>query len=148
MLMIILQAAALAVGQADTSSVPPPTPSPAFHLGWMLAKTVFSLLLIIALIFGLVFVMKRYFGQQLPGSMGREGFQILAKFPLQPKQSLMLVKVFERILLLGVTESSITLLAEFEPNQDIQKIISRLEQGGRPFPDGKFWQIVKKQMQG
>lgn len=146
-MMVVLQAVALATGQPDTSSVPATTPSPAFNLGWMLAKTVFSLLLIIALIFGLVFLLKRYFGQQLPGSIGREGFQILAKFPVQPKQSLLLVKVFERILLLGVTESSITFLVEFEPNQDIQKIISRFEQGSRQFPDGKFWQIMKKQMQ-
>lgn len=146
-LMVILSLTTLAAGQPDTSNVPPATPPPEFHFGWMLAKTVFSLLLIIALIFGLLFVARRYLGQQLPGSIGGEDCQIIAKFPIQPKQSLLLVQVFGRLLLLGVTESSITFLAEFEPNQDIQKWMSRLEQGPRGFSNASFWQLMKRQMQ-
>jgi len=129
----------------DSTQVPlTATPQP-FDMGWMLAKTIFSLVLIIALIFGVVFLLKRFFGKQLPGSVNREWFQVIARIPLQPRQSLWLVKVVDRVLLLGVTESGITKLTEFEQSAELRQVISSLENSQR-FSDSGFLQLLKKQI--
>ncbi len=134
----------IAAGPDSTQAPLTATPQP-FDMGWMLAKTVFSLVLIIALIFGLVFLVKRFFGKQLPGAVNREWFQIIAKIPLQPRQSLWLVKVVDRILLLGVTESGISMLTEFEQSAELRQVIAGLE-NSRRFSDSGFLQLLKKQM--
>ncbi len=144
-ILMLCLAIVTVAAEPDSTHVPLTTTPQPLDMGWMLAKTILSLVLIIALIFAVVFLLKRFFGKQLPGSVNREWFQVIAKIPLQPRQSLWLVKVVNRILLLGVTESGITMLTEFEQTPEMRQIISSLENSQR-FNNSGFLQILKKQI--
>ncbi len=132
---------------ADSSAVSATSTSDSINIGWLALKTFAILILIIGLIIGGVFLLKRLFSNQLPGAANQEWFQILARLPIQPKQSLALVKVFERIVLVGITESSITLLSEFSQNQDVKQILSEFNKSPQQFSKGKFWRLMKRHVQ-
>ncbi len=132
---------------ADSSSVALGSGPAPINFGWLLMKTVASLIFIIALIFGMVLVFKRYFGNHLPGTRYQEGFRIIARLPLQPKQSLALVKVFDRIVLIGITDSTISMLSEYKENQEVQKIISTLQQPSLNSDRNRFFKLIKKEME-
>ncbi len=102
-------------GQTPTTNMP--------GMGWLVIKTLFVLALIVVLIFALVWAMKKLLGRNL-GVSGEEGwFQILARVPLHQNQSIALVKVVDRVLLLGITEHCITNLGEVPDSPIIQKML-------------------------
>ncbi len=113
-------------------------------LGGLIIRTILTLLLILGLIFALVFLLKKYFRQQLPGMKSTPWLKIIGKVPVGPRQSLMLVKSFDRILLLGITEQNIQQVAEFSADANIQR---KLEEMTQNTPEGKFWQIFKNKME-
>lgn len=134
------------VAQPDSTAAFTTASPSSLNLGWLLLKTAGSLLLIIGLIIGTVFVIKKYFRNHLPGAIHLDSLQILARLPLQQKQSLALIKVFERIVLVGITESSITLLSEYTDAQEVQKILAALRQPSSPLGRDTFFGMMKKEM--
>jgi len=113
-------------------------------IGGLILRTVVTLFLIIGLIFALVFLLKKYFRQQLPGMKNTPWLEIVGRVAVGPRQSLMLVKSFDRILLLGITEQNIQQIAEFPADANIQR---QLEEMSQQAPEGKFWQIFKNKME-
>ena len=79
---------------------------------WIFLKMLLSLGAVLALMFGLVFVLKRFV---VPGGTA-SGFsvpiQILGRKSLQPKKSIVVLKVAEKILVVGVSEQGIQMLTE------------------------------------
>ncbi len=75
-------------------------------------RTVFSLLLVIALMFGLAWVIKRY------GPVARAkktfGLDVLGQVSVGAKANLALVRVGRSVLLLGVTANTVNLLKDME----------------------------------
>jgi flagellar protein FliO/FliZ len=86
-------------------------------------KTIFSLLLIIALMFGLAWVLKRY-GPYAKASKSF-GLTVIGQVGLNAKANLALVRVGKSILLLGVTQDSINLLKDLEQG-DFEKSLSEI----------------------
>jgi flagellar protein FliO/FliZ len=84
-------------------------------------KTVFSLLLIIALMFGLAWAMKRY-GPVARASRST-GLTVIGQVALNPKANLALVRAGKSILLLGVTQESINLIKDLGEG-DFEKALS------------------------
>jgi flagellar protein FliO/FliZ len=79
---------------------------------WVFVKMMLSLAAVLGLMFGLVYLMKRF---MLPGrSPGTTRFEIdiLGQRSLGPKRSIVVVKVLQQILVLGVTEQGMQVLAE------------------------------------
>jgi len=113
-------------------------------IGGLILRTVVTLFLIIGLIFALVFLLKKYFRQQLPGMKNTPWLEIVGRVAVGPRQSLMLVKSFDRILLLGITEQNIQQIAEFPADANIQRQLKEMYQ---QTPEGKFWQIFKNKME-
>lgn len=78
-------------------------------------KTVFSLLLIIALMFGLAWVVKKY------GPIARAnksfGLTVIGQVALNARANLALVRAGKSILLLGVTQDSINLIKDLEEGE-------------------------------
>ncbi|MGI6036937.1 MAG: flagellar biosynthetic protein FliO [Limnochordia bacterium] len=72
-----------------------------------------KILLVLILLIPLIYLATRlYVGQLRPGR-GPGRLQVLEMFPLGTRRQLVLTKVGEQILLLGVTDHQITLLKEF-----------------------------------
>ena len=82
---------------------------PAAHAGPGLVGAFFALLLVLGLILGLAWLLKR-----LPGSGFRpaDGVRVVASVPLGTKERAVVVEVGGRQLLLGVSAGGVTLLQE------------------------------------
>lgn len=78
-------------------------------------KTVFSLLLIIALMFGLAWALKRY--GPIARTSKSTGLTIMGQVALNAKANLALIRVGKSILLLGVTQDSINLIKDLEEGE-------------------------------
>jgi flagellar protein FliO/FliZ len=75
-----------------------------------LMRVISGLLLVLLIIIMLSWLVKRMQGANLSSS---KGFQSIASITLGPKERVMLLKVGERYLLMGVGAGSITLLYDF-----------------------------------
>lgn len=78
-------------------------------------KLVFPLFLIVALLYGLLLFVKKY---QFKGSkLNSSNLRIVTTMMLMPKKYLSVVKVNQKILILGLSEQSITLLKEMNADE-------------------------------
>lgn len=79
-----------------------------------LTRIALSLMAIIGIIYGSVFLLRKLTGHRL-GSGGHKGaIQLVEKTFLAPKKSVCLLKLADRAVLIGVTETNINLLTEFD----------------------------------
>ncbi len=77
------------------------------------------LLLLLAALWGLVWLLRRYGRFNFipkPGAFPHNGLRMEAQLPLGPRKGLTVVRFLDKRLLLGVTEHQITLLQEIEVN--------------------------------
>jgi len=84
---------------------------------WMFLKMLLSLGAVLALMFGLVFVLKRFV---LPGGAAADiavPVQVLGRKSLQPKKSVVILKVAERILVVGVSDQGMHMLTELTEDE-------------------------------
>ena len=80
--------------------------------GHLLFKTVLSLILVVVLVYVGTFVFKRFVHR--PRREGGAFVRIIGSTMLGPKKSIYLVEVEDRVLVLGVTDASISFLTELE----------------------------------
>lgn len=102
-------------------------------------KMVGVLAVVLAVFLGLVFILKKIsplFGRG--AVFGRE-IELLTQYPLGSKKVLTVVRVGEKLLLLGVTEKNINLLTEIKDPDQIRRLINK-ESG----PAQGFGRILKK----
>lgn len=83
---------------------------------------IFTLLITFVVVIGLAYFTSRFLGKKLGLSSGTLGNRILTVIPLGTNRSLHVVEVAGKILLLGVTEHSITLLQEITDSEEIAKL--------------------------
>lgn len=138
-----LQALALAALLLLPEPVRAQTQAVEFNLTSATLKMVGVLALVLAVLLGLAYLLKKFsprFGRG--GVVGRE-MDLVAQYPLGPKKILAVVRVGQRLLLLGVTEASINLLTEI----DDPELIARLQTPGPGSVQG-FKSLLKKAGQG
>jgi flagellar protein FliO/FliZ len=122
--------------------------APAVEEGAKLGQAAFSLtgylqaigvlFLILALLWGAVWLVRRYARFNFlprPGALPRDALVMEAQMPLGPRKGLMVVRFLNRRLLLGVTDRQITLLTEekayHEPHgADFGHIMEQVKNGG------------------
>jgi flagellar protein FliO/FliZ len=110
------------------------TPLPGEDFGAALAKMLLALALVLALMGGLWWLARRFLPHQAGGPSG--GMRVLGRLPLGPRKGLVLVEVAGRVLVLGMSEQGLNLLATLDDPKDIQG----LSAGGR----GGFGRALKK----
>jgi flagellar protein FliO/FliZ len=96
------------------------------------------LFLILALLWGVVWLMRRYGRFNFlprPGALPRDALVMEAQMPLGPRKGLMVVRFLNRRLLLGITDRQITLLTEekayHEPHgADFRNIMEQAKNDG------------------
>ena len=97
--------------------------SPSFLV--LLFKTILLLGFIIVLIYGILYLLKRFVYQKNFGKSSKS-IEMLEFSPLIGKKSLCVVKVVDRILVLGVSESGINKLSEIDDVEVQKKWLSSL----------------------
>lgn len=97
-------------------------PQPASSSSWLSTITyVFSLIITFAVVIGLAYLASRFVGQKI-GIMSVSDNRILSTLVLGPNRSVQVVEVAGKVIVLGVTEHSITLLEEITDEIRLEKI--------------------------
>jgi flagellar protein FliO/FliZ len=99
---------------------------------WVVAKMVLSLGAVLLLMYGLVYALKRFV---LPGAAGAHQqvpIDIIGRRVLQPKKSVVVMKVAGKVLVVGMTEHGIQTLAEL--TEEDLPAGDRLENGTETHP--------------
>ena len=94
------------------------------------ARTIGALVFVVAIIFGLRALLRR-FG---PGPAHRKGgrgeaIEVLARSSVLPRQHLLLVRLGRRVLLLGSTAAGLSTLAEIQDGEEIAELMEVIEGG-------------------
>jgi flagellar protein FliO/FliZ len=89
---------------------------------FVLLKTLFSLGLVIALIYALSWTAKKYLRPERWSTGGGSEIKVLQSFSLDPKKKLMIVEVRDEQLLLGVTEQSISMLSSLNSTKEAKAL--------------------------
>ncbi|NQS98115.1 MAG: flagellar biosynthetic protein FliO [candidate division Zixibacteria bacterium] len=111
--IVSLGMAAAAADSAGISGVYSPTISPLVYV-----KILFLLGLVIALILGAVWVIKRISPQFNRRAQGG-AIRIISSNWLGPKKALFLVEVLDRVILVGMTDNNISAIAEFTDGEEV-----------------------------
>lgn len=102
-------------------------------------QMILALAVVVALIFGLQWLLKRIGGRRAGGS--RSGvLDVVARTGVTTRQELMLVRLGERMVLLGRSATGITRLAEIDDANEVQRLQALIEgrdektsgEGGQP----------------
>ncbi|MBT4485585.1 MAG: flagellar biosynthetic protein FliO [Candidatus Latescibacteria bacterium] len=92
-------------------------PSAEFNLFFSAVKVVVALILTLALLIMAVWILKGFLKvRKIPGLSG--GFiDVMEVRYIAPKKAVALVKVFEKVLIVGVSDQSLTTLGELTPEE-------------------------------
>lgn len=99
---------------------------------WIVVKTVLSLAGVLALMIGVVLVLKKVLTVGRNAGSGVVEMKLIGTMALQPKRSVSLLKVMNRVLILGITEEGIQTLGEIADEQSIKEIEEKLAQREAP----------------
>ena len=93
---------------------------------WPWVQTLLALALVVALIFGVRFVLKRF--SALGGPVGSSGaVEVLARSALSPKERLFVVRFGRRVLLLGSAPGGLTTLSEITDAEEISNLLAAVK---------------------
>ena len=109
-----------------------------------MARVLLSLGFVLLLLFGLKSLMKR--GAGFFGQVGRPSgvIEILARYPLDRKQSLVLIKLARRVLLLHQSGAQMTTLSEIADPIEVASLLSRVESGSSGKQAMRFRGMLKR----
>jgi flagellar biosynthetic protein FliO len=79
-----------------------------------MVKMISALALVIALVYGALYMLRRLMGRRLKGSGGNGSLEVLETTYVGQHKAISLVRVGQRSVLVGVTESQITTLTELD----------------------------------
>ena len=114
---------------------------------WMVIKTFGLLIVIIALIILTLSAMKRLVR---PGGNGgsQSAMHVVGTLFLEPKKGIYLVKVVDRLLILGVTEGGISILEKVQEGPELDRMEKACNGSRRLLPTNfadKLRQALRKQ---
>jgi len=100
---------------------------PSWDFGLAALKMAGGLFLVLALLFLVLFLLKRYGHKAgLTRHLSRD-LQVLGQVSLGPRKSVVMVRYLNKVMVLGVTDSSITLLTETVHDHEHNAFASHLE---------------------
>jgi flagellar biosynthetic protein FliO len=99
---------------------------------WMFVKMVLSLAAVLGLMFGLAFLVRKFVLQGKGGTSSSVGIDILGQRTLQPKRSIIVLKVLGKVLVVGMTDHGMHTLAEFDGRDLPDAVGARTRAEGEP----------------
>ncbi|MFH1035766.1 MAG: flagellar biosynthetic protein FliO [Pseudomonadota bacterium] len=113
--------AGLAWAGEAVATVPPPPTLAEGNLTGAIVKMLAALALVLAVLVGLYWLIRRFLPNQAPG-LGGGAMRVIGRLPLGPKRGLALVEVADRVLLLGLGEQNISLLTTIDDQETIRRL--------------------------
>ncbi len=112
-------------------------------MGWELLKIIFLLLLVLGMMYGTFYLVRRYlFVYDKDSARYNIKIRVLSSQMILPKKFIQIVQVHDKILVLGVADNSINLLYEFEGSAENFKMT---ELDKQEFKEN-FLDILKKNL--
>lgn len=93
---------------------------------WLLVKTLLSLAAVIALMVGVVFLLKKYVVRGQTGSASIVEMKLLGTMMIQPKRSIAALKVMNKVIIIGLSEQGMHALGEVSDEHSLHRIDDRL----------------------
>ena len=112
-----------------------PTPNGTTGVSWWSTIAyVASLVVVFLFVAGLAYYASKFLGGRFGRAASGGGGRVLEHLPLGPGRSACVVELAGRLLILGVTEHSITLLGEIDDAAEAEQLLKRsLEEPAAPF---------------
>jgi len=98
---------------------PPKAPMPPDTMS-LLLRTASALALVLGLIFLAAFVVKKFFPDVLKNMDRNKNFRIIEKISIGQRKQIVLVKIYGKKLLLGITPNQINFLVELEEENELE----------------------------
>ncbi len=86
-------------------------------------KNISMVMIVIGLLVLFLHLLRKFLLKPLGGGVSGGQFQVIRQFHLGPKKSVTLVRFADRLLLLGVTDSTISTLAEIDDPDEVERIV-------------------------
>lgn len=99
---------------------------------WIVVKTFLSLAAVIGLMIGVVFVMKKYMYGGKSSSANIVDMKVIGTMMLQPKRTVSVLKVMDKVLIIGVTEAGMETLGEISDRESVQEIDRKIAAQSTP----------------
>ena len=110
-------------------------------MGPVVLRLMGSMTVVFLLIFVVIYLFRRY-GRNLSPQMAMSGhITILGSFSLEAKKRIYLVRVFDRVILMGSGPNGLAALAEFDRN-DVEERLKATDSNPRPVDD--FRRMIRK----
>jgi len=109
-------------------------------------RTFGSLLMVLALIIAVTYIFRR-FALGGKGGMVPSGVEVLARNSINPKQSLCLVKLGPRVLLLGLSPNQMTALHTIEDPDEVAEVVGNLEKNRSQSITNTFGKLLHRESQ-
>lgn len=125
-----------------TASIKQTAKSSSVDLGTGLGRLIFSLLIVLGIIGAITYGLKKgLFGRSFSPvkSLDQNIMQTLGTHPMGPNRSLMVVKIVDEIVVLGVTEHSINHVMNLNPDADF---LFKKDKDEKEFSLGQFRNII------
>jgi len=90
----------------------------------LVIKTIFSFSVVVILMFGFLYALRKFY-LKIPNPSSLS-MRIYARLQIQPKKSIYIVRILNKVLILGVAENSISILSEINDPEMI-RILDELE---------------------
>jgi flagellar biogenesis protein FliO len=100
---------------------------------WIIIRTLLSLAAIIALMLGLAYLAKKYMHAGKSGRRSLVEVELLGHRSLQPRTSVYVLKVLNRVLIVGTSEKGMQTLSEISDPEVLASVEDGL-MGGSPAP--------------
>jgi flagellar biogenesis protein FliO len=84
---------------------------------WVLVKTLLSLAAVLGLMVGLVFLLRKFLSIGGRVSSSEIDIRVLGTRTLQPKRSVCVIGVLNKVLVVGISEQGMHTLTEFAPDE-------------------------------
>ena len=147
-LNFILVNSLVAQVKSDTAAVMPfSEASQPINMTWLFFKTMGLLVVIIFLIFLSVYLIKKYVFHPNSGTGESGWIRVIGQTQIHPKNILTLVKVLDKIILLGSTDTNVENLAEFNNIPEIQPFLDRMGKKPGTWRENRFLRIIKKNLE-
>jgi flagellar biosynthetic protein FliO len=91
----------------------------------VMAKAFLSFALIIFLMIVIFYMLKKFYPQISSSSNSSVSMRVYAQLQLQPRKTIYLVRVLNKVLILGASENSLTILSEID-NPEIIKVLDQI----------------------
>ncbi len=111
---------------------------------WILFKTLLSLAAVLALMIGVVYLLRKYVYQPGSGSSTVVPVEVLGQKALHPKRSVVVLKVMHKILVVGMSEEGMQTLTTIDDEESLAEIARKSDE---PLPASRWmtWQTGRPQ---